>query len=183
MEKRKNCIKYFFNPQSTLRMRTIMLAAVRFYRFKTLLFGLLLLITSIGAWAQEKTISGHVKNESGSPLAGASVQVKGTNTVTATDEKGAFSIKAGSEQTLVVSAIGFATMEKAVGTETTINFDLAASSKEMEGLVVTALGISRQQKALGYSAQQVKGEELTDARSNNWSSGRFAIIISRFRPY
>jgi len=151
-------------------MRTIMLAAVRFYKFKTLLFGLLLLITSMGAWAQEKTISGHVKNESGSPLAGASVQVKGTNTVTATDEKGAFSIKAANGQTLVVSAIGFATMEKAVGTETTINFDLAASSKEMEGLVVTALGISRQQKALGYSAQQVKGEELTDARSNNWSS-------------
>jgi TonB-linked SusC/RagA family outer membrane protein len=151
-------------------MRTFMLAAVRFCQFKTLLFGLLLLVTGIGASAQEKTLSGHVKNESGSPLAGASVQVKGTNTVTATDEKGAFSIKASSGQTLVVSAIGYTAMEKIVSNQTTVNFDLAASSKEMEGLVVTALGISRQQKALGYSAQQVKGEELTDARSNNWSS-------------
>ncbi|MBK8427983.1 MAG: TonB-dependent receptor plug domain-containing protein [Lewinellaceae bacterium] len=42
--------------------------------------------------------------------------------------------------------------------------------KEMEGVVVTALGISRQQKALGYAQQQIKAEELTDARSNNWSS-------------
>ncbi|MGN6402301.1 MAG: SusC/RagA family TonB-linked outer membrane protein [Flavisolibacter sp.] len=152
-------------------MRTIMLAAVRFYRFKTLLFGLLLLVTTTGALAQEKTVSGHVKNETeGTPIGGATVQVKGTGHVTATDEKGAFSIKASSGQTLVVSAIGFTTAEKVVGNQAVVNFDLTASSKEMEGLVVTALGISRQQKALGYSAQQVSGEELTDARSNNWSS-------------
>ncbi len=151
-------------------MRTL-IAAVRFYQTKTLLLGLLLMMACIGASAQEKTVSGHVKNEKdGTPLGGATVQVKGTSHITATDEKGAFSIKAANGQTLVVSAIGFATMEKAVGSQTTINFDLTASSKEMEGLVVTALGISRQQKALGYSAQQVSGEELTEARSNNWSS-------------
>jgi TonB-linked SusC/RagA family outer membrane protein len=151
-------------------MRTL-IAAVRFYQTKTLLLGLLLMMACIGASAQEKTVSGHVKNEKdGTPLGGATVQVKGTSHITATDEKGAFSIKAANGQTLVVSAIGFATMEKAVGSQTTINFDLTPSSKEMEGLVVTALGISRQQKALGYSAQQVSGEELTEARSNNWSS-------------
>ncbi|HVK97350.1 MAG TPA: SusC/RagA family TonB-linked outer membrane protein, partial [Flavisolibacter sp.] len=90
---------------------------------------------------------------------------------TSTDERGAFTINANSNQTLVVTAVGFQPQEVAVGNETVINFDMAASLAQMEGVVVTALGITRQQKALGYSAQQISGAELTDARSNNWSSG------------
>jgi TonB-linked SusC/RagA family outer membrane protein len=123
------------------------------------------------ASAQEKTVSGSVKNETdGSPMANASVMIKGTAIGTTTNEKGAYSIKATENQTLVISAIGFAPVEQKIGNKSVYNFSLSNLSKEMEGVVVTALGISRQQKALGYSAQQVGGEELNDARSNNWSS-------------
>jgi TonB-linked SusC/RagA family outer membrane protein len=123
------------------------------------------------ASAQEKTVSGSVKNETdGSPMANASVMIKGTAIGTTTNEKGTYSIKATENQTLVISAIGFAPVEQKIGNKSVYNFSLSNLSKEMEGVVVTALGISRQQKALGYSAQQVGGEELNDARSNNWSS-------------
>ncbi|HEU0112768.1 MAG TPA: carboxypeptidase-like regulatory domain-containing protein, partial [Flavisolibacter sp.] len=153
-------------------MMNLRIAALKFWKLKTLPLCLLLVLASFSsAWAQEKTVTGHVKNEKdGTPLGGATVQVKGTTTTTVTDEKGAFSIKAGNNQTLVVSTIGFTTVEKEVGNQSVVDFNLVASDAQMEGVVVTALGISRQQKALGYSAQQVGGEELTDARSNNWSS-------------
>jgi TonB-linked SusC/RagA family outer membrane protein len=136
-----------------------------------ILLGMLLLFTGLLAKAQSVTINGTVKSAGdGQVVANASVQVKGTKTIIATNEKGAFTITANVGQTLVVTAVGYKPLEKTVGPQRSINFDLTPSSTEMEGVVVTALGISRQQKALGYSAQQVSGEELTDARSNNWSS-------------
>jgi TonB-linked SusC/RagA family outer membrane protein len=131
----------------------------------------LLLLASALSWSQEKNITGIVRNaDDRSVLPGASIQIKGTNKVTVTDSKGAYSIQARNNQVIVVSIVGFKAIEKPVGGQTTINFELTPSSTEMEDVVVTALGISRQQKALGYSVQQVSGEELTDARSNNWSS-------------
>lgn len=121
--------------------------------------------------AQQKTITGIVKNaEDGSPLAKASVQIKGSASGTTTDEKGAFSILAGDNQVLVVSAIGFNTAEKKVGNNSVVNFDMTASSTELEAVVVTALGIKRDEKALGYSLTKVKGEDVTDAMSNNWTN-------------
>ena len=145
-------------------MRTIMTAAVK------LQVSFLLMVCSYAS-AQEKTVSGSVKNETdGSPISNASVMIKGTAIGTTTNENGVYSIKATENQTLVISAIGFAPVEQKIGNKSVYNFSLSNLSKEMEGVVVTALGISRQQKALGYSAQQVGGEELNDARSNNWSS-------------
>jgi len=137
---------------------------------RTVISCLLLLVSAL-SWSQEKNITGIVRNaDDRSVLPGASIQIKGTNKVTITDSKGAYSIQARNNQVIVVSVVGFKAIEKPVGNQTVINFELMPSSAEMEGVVVTALGISRQQKALGYSAQQVSGEELTDARSNNWSS-------------
>lgn len=137
---------------------------------RQLLIGLLLVMVSTTVSAQ-KTVSGVIKNNiDGSPLSKASVQVKGTNRGTTTDENGTFNIQAASDETLVISAIGFAPVEQKVGSTSSFTISLTAATKEMEAVVVTALGISRQQKALGYAAQQVTAEELTDARSNNWSS-------------
>ena len=145
-------------------MRTIMTAAVK------LQVSFLLMVCSYAS-AQEKTVSGSVKNETdGSPMPNASVMIKGTAIGTTTNQNGVYSIKATENQTLVISAIGFTPVEQKIGNKSVYNFSLSNLSKEMEGVVVTALGISRQQKALGYSAQQVGGEELNDARSNNWSS-------------
>lgn len=138
---------------------------------KKMLLCCLFLIATCVASAQQRTITGTVKNlEEGSPLSNASVQVKGTSMGTTTNEQGIFSITATDNQTLVVSAVGFLSQEKRVGTGSTINFDMAGSSTELETVIVTALGIRRDEKALGYSVSKVKGEDVTDAMSNNWSN-------------
>jgi TonB-linked SusC/RagA family outer membrane protein len=138
----------------------------------------LLLMLSLFASAQEKTISGTVRNaEDGSPLVKATILIKGTTNGTSTDEKGVYSIKASAGQTLLVSAIGFTTTEEKVGNRNTINFKMANASTELQGVVVTALGIKREEKALGYATTTVKGEDLTKALSGNWTdalSGKVA---------
>lgn len=132
---------------------------------------LMLLLASNLLWAQVKTIIGVVKNAAdGQPLAGATVQVKGTQLFAATHNDGAYEIKASPDQTLVVSVVGYKTLEKKVSTASVINFDLTTAVAELEVLVVTALGIRREEKALGYSVSKVKGEEITEAMSNNWTN-------------
>lgn len=150
-------------------MSTITIAARKLS--KHLFWVFLLVMTAAQAVAQQRTISGIVKNAAdGSALSGISIQVKGTSVGTTSNEDGRYSIQASENQTLVASGIGFATLEIKVGARSSIDFSLNSSSKELEGVVVTALGIKRAEKALGYSAQQIGGEELTEARSNNWSS-------------
>lgn len=152
-------------------MRRLTIAAERLLKSNYLLWGFFLLLTASTAAAQPKTVTGVVTNAiDGQPLVGVSILIKGTNVGTTTREDGRYSIQADANQTLVVSTVGFATTEAKVGTRSVINFTLTASSTELEGVVVTALGIRRAEKALGYSAQQVSGEDLTEARSNNWSS-------------
>lgn len=152
-------------------MRRLTIAGETLLKGHYLLWGFFLLLLTGTAAAQQKTVTGVVTSAAdGKPLTGVSILVKGTNTGTTSREDGSYSIKADANQTLVISAVGFAATEARVGTRSVINFALAASNTELEGVVVTALGIKRAEKALGYSAQQVSGEELTEARSNNWSS-------------
>ncbi len=151
-------------------MRLLTTAAKLFANPRVLL-ACFLLSVSMAVAAQEKTVSGVVKNTAdGSPIANASVQLKGTKSGSLTNEQGAYSIKVNSNQTLTISAVGFTPVEIKVGSQTVINVEMENINKEMEGVVVTALGISRQQKALGYSQQQIKADDVNDARSNNWSS-------------
>ncbi len=152
-------------------MRTLKIAAPAWIAARSLLFGLLLILATSIASAQQRNISGVITNANdGSPVPNASVQVKGTNRGTTSNEKGEFSIMASANEIIVVSVIGFAPIEQPVGSSSTLNFTLSSDAVEMQGVVVTALGITRQQKALGYSAQQINSDELNDARSNNWSS-------------
>ena len=151
-------------------MKTLTIAAGKRLLKSCLALSLLLVFAATSVSAQQKTVTGTVKGEDGSPLVAASIQVKGTTTGTTTDQNGNFTIRASENQTLVASAVGFATLEIRVGNKTVVNFSLVNSNTELEGVVVTALGIKRAEKALGYSAQQIGGEELNEARSNNWSS-------------
>jgi TonB-linked SusC/RagA family outer membrane protein len=159
-------------------MRTITIAAGKLYKAKGFLIVFMLLLSGSYVLAQEKTVTGTVKNaEDRTSIARATVQVKGSNHITSTDEKGNFSIKASSGQTIVVSAVGFKSMEKKLGNQSVVNFELNSTASEMESVVVTALGIKRDEKALGYSVTKVKGEELTEALSGNWTdalSGKVA---------
>jgi TonB-linked SusC/RagA family outer membrane protein len=158
-------------------MRSFATAVEKFYTPRVLLFFFLLLS---GSWvtAQEKTVTGYVRNsEDKIPVVKATVQVKGTKVFTSTNEKGQFSIKASDHQVLVVTAIGFRPLEKTVGSQSVLNFEMISTNAEMESVVVTALGIKREEKALGYSVAKVKGEELTEALSSNWTdalSGKVA---------
>ena len=113
-------------------------------------------------------VSGTVTAEKdGSSVPGVSVAVKGTTQGTLTDASGAYSIRVNPNTTLVFSSIGYTTKEVIVGNRSTVNVTLAEDTKLLNEVVVTALGISREKKALGYSAQGVDSEELVQNRQTN----------------
>jgi len=119
--------------------------------------------------SQEVQVKGRVTSaEDGSALPGASVVVKGTNTATVTDPEGNYSIRVpAGATTLVVSFIGMKTQEVEIAGQTTINIAMQPEVIGMEEVVVTALGIKRSEKALGYSAVTVKGDEISQTRTSN----------------
>jgi len=150
-------------------MRLAFITAAKIIAGRCLLPCCLILMASSITKAQQKTITGTVKtSEDGIAISRATVQVKGSPVGTTTDDSGNYSIKAEPRQSLVFSAIGFNTIEVKVGTQSTINVELVNASKELGTVVVTALGIKREERALGYAASTIKGEELTGALSNNW---------------
>ncbi len=115
---------------------------------------------SFTALQAQKTVSGAVLDETGSPLLGAGVVEKGTTNGTITNGVGEFSITVADDaQALIVSFVGYQTTEVAVDdSPITVNMQLDIAA--LEEVVVTALGIKREEKALGYSVQKVDGESL-----------------------
>ena len=132
-------------------------------------FGLWLLLGMSEGMAQQREVSGTVTSQKdGSSLPGVSVAVKGTTQGTLTNQNGAYSIRVNDPGTvLVFSSIGFLPQEATVGNRSTINISLAEDTKTLNEVVVTALGISREKKALGYASQQVDSEELVQNRQAN----------------
>ena len=111
------------------------------------------------SFAQEKTVSGTVSDESGS-LLGVSILIKGTTTGSETDFDGNYSIRAKSGDVLVYSYLGYKTVEKTVGISNTINVTLEEDANVLEEIVIVGQGIRREQKALGYSVATVKSDVL-----------------------
>ena len=122
------------------------------------------------AFAQ-KTVTGTVVDDMGEPVIGASVLVKGTQIGSATDVNGKFSIKnvPNSASTIMVSYIGMRTKEVAI--KSNLKIALESDAKNLNDVVVTAMGIKRDVKALGYSATQVSNAEITETRNNDIISG------------
>jgi TonB-linked SusC/RagA family outer membrane protein len=115
---------------------------------------------------QSKKITGKVTDSSGATLPGVSVVLKGTTNGTTTDVNGVFTLSnIPSNAVLQFSFVGFVTQEVPYKGQTTIDVKLAEEVIGIEGVVVTALGIKREKKALGYSVQDVKADELTQAGS------------------
>jgi TonB-linked SusC/RagA family outer membrane protein len=125
-----------------------------------------LLVTTC-AWAQEKTVEGTVIGSDGTPLPGANVIVKGTTRGVQTDANGKFVLQAASTDVLLITYIGFKNIEVPVGNQTTISATLQDDEGKLQEIVVTALGISKEKKSLGYSVQEVKSNQLSEARENN----------------
>ncbi|HEY6142878.1 MAG TPA: SusC/RagA family TonB-linked outer membrane protein [Flavobacterium sp.] len=134
-------------------------------KFKGFLVLFIVLMTQI-TFAQERMVSGVVSDNSGLPLPGVTVLIKGAKTGIQTDFDGKYSIKATPNQILVFSYIGMNTQE-VTASSTTINIKLASATVELEGVVVTALGIKRQQKSLGYATTTVNKEQITNVTTNN----------------
>ncbi|AFD08712.1 SusC/RagA family TonB-linked outer membrane protein [Solitalea canadensis] len=136
-------------------------------QFLLKLMSLLLLLTT-AAYAQDRTITGTVTSaEDNQPMPSVTVLIKGTNTATQTDIDGKYSIKANAGSTLVFSFVGYTAREVKLGSSATINIQLVTDSKQLGEVVVTALGIKREKKALGYSMQELKGDALTESRDPN----------------
>ena len=122
------------------------------------------------AFAQTKTISGTVTSaDDGSALPGVTVQVKGTTNGTITDYNGKYSITLNLKEgnTLIFSFVGMATQEMPIGSSNTINVVLKSSSLSLNQVVVTALGITREKKSLGYATQNLSGSDISAVKSNN----------------
>ncbi len=137
---------------------------------KCLLYLVLLLVGSLSAMAQ--TITGTVTSSSdGATLPGVSVIVKGTTTGTSTDASGKFAITVPNQQSvLVISFIGYSTQEITVGTRTTIDVQLQEDVTQLTEVVVTAIGIEREKKALGYAVSEVSGEDVSTVKDRNFAS-------------
>ncbi|TPE43911.1 SusC/RagA family TonB-linked outer membrane protein [Pontibacter mangrovi] len=127
----------------------------------------LCLLTGLAFAQQKRTITGTVKDESGAPVPYASVQVKGTTTGSTTADDGSFTLTVGEGAVLVVNSLGFDSKEVPVGSGSTYNIVLGTSNSQLGEVVVTALGIEREKKSLGYAMQEVKGESIVEAREPN----------------
>ncbi|MBX2923079.1 MAG: SusC/RagA family TonB-linked outer membrane protein [Chitinophagaceae bacterium] len=121
---------------------------------KTVSLLAVLILYSVLAVAQTKLVTGLVMDEKGEPIPFASVKIKGSSTGVAADQDGKFSISVDSKASLIISAAGFENQEVSVGSQTEINVALKTTASLQE-VVVTALGIKRTEKALGYSVSKV----------------------------
>lgn len=115
--------------------------------------------------AKDVRISGVVKDELGEPVSGANVVVKGQVLGTITDMDGRYSLNVPAKSVLVVTFIGYKTKEVPVGKQSVINVTLSEDAELLDEVVVTALGIKREEKALGYSVQKVGGERLAAVKT------------------
>jgi len=112
-------------------------------------------------FAQEKTISGTVSDNSGLPLPGVNIIVKGTSNGTQSDFDGNYTVNANLGQTVVFSYVGFISAERAVTAATsTISIQMSEDAAVLEEVVVTALGVKKEKKALGYSVSSINEEEI-----------------------
>ena len=125
------------------------------------------------------TVSGIVKDENGLPIIGATVKVRGAQMGVVTDIDGKFSLKTSVGSVLTVSYIGYKTQDVKVQEGGSLNIKLEPESKQLNEVVVTALGIKRSQKALSYNVQQVTSDELIrnkDANFINSLAGKVAGV-------
>ena len=117
--------------------------------------------------AQNKQVSGTVTDPAGAPVVGATVLVEGTTIGSTTDASGHFSLNAPEDAKLNISFIGYESQQVDVAGRTHIPVSLKEDSHTIDDVVVTAMGITRSEKTLGYSVSTVKSDELTKARDGN----------------
>jgi len=117
-----------------------------------------------------RLIKGKVTDEKGEAIIGANVLIKGTTNGTITDIDGQFSLEANDSDVIQISFIGYLSQEIPVGNKSSFNVSLREDAKNLDEVVVTALGIKKSEKALGYSVQKVGGDELTTVKGTDMAT-------------
>jgi hypothetical protein len=143
----------------------------RFFSFflKGSIIGLLVLGTTLSN--AQRVIQGKIVDEQGTGIVGATVAVLKTAKGTTTDVDGNYQIEASASDTLLFSYIGYLAQKIAVGNNRTLDVQLLEDAQELGEVIVTALGIQRDKKALGYATQSLYNEQLTAVRSTNLVNG------------
>ncbi len=133
----------------------------------------ILMLVASTALAQDRTVTGTVTaKEDGLPLPGVSVKVKGTTTGTQTSADGKFSIKlSGTNSVLVFTYIGYIPQELSSAGKSNISVSLVSDAKQLGEVIVTALGIERQKREVGYAATTVSNEVITRGNAVNIANG------------
>jgi len=140
---------------------------------KIILATFLMALVMLPVMAQERQVTGTVFEPDGvTPIFGATVVLKGTSTGTSTDSRGAYSLRVtGTNPVLEFQFLGYVKQEIPVGDRSVITVVLQEEAIEVSAVVVTALGLTREEKSLGYAVSKVGSEELTNVVSTNWLSG------------
>jgi iron complex outermembrane receptor protein len=141
----------------------------------------LLLVLLLGMWSmagiaqQQRSVSGTVTDSVGNPIAGASISIKNGRSVAVTDAKGNFQVSlTPAQKTLVISYVGYESTEVDVSNQTSVSVTLkSASAMAGNEVVVTALGIRRSQRSLGYATSVVKGEDIVKTAPTNFASALY----------
>lgn len=139
---------------------------------RLLLFFLLCTGTMAGFAQEKRVIMGIVKDSAG-VLSGVSITVKGTKTSTVSDVAGNFKITASPDDVLVFNYVGYEQREVEVGGESNLNILLRSSTASLDNVVVTALGIPKQEKSLGYATTTIKSAELVKTAPTNFASALY----------
>ncbi|PQA58718.1 SusC/RagA family TonB-linked outer membrane protein [Siphonobacter curvatus] len=136
---------------------------------KILLATVMLLSTLVmHAYGQDRVVIGKVtSSDDGSPIPGVNVTLKGTNRGISTNANGEYKLNVGANATLVFTSIGFVRQEVGVDNRTEVNVVLQVTNDDLQEVVVTALNIGREKKAINSAVQEVKGANLAIARNNN----------------
>ena len=139
------------------------------------LLGLLCFVAlSTAVQAQEKkTVTGTVRDNAGNALDGATVREKGTSNLVASDKTGSFTIRIQPNATLVISYVGLGETEIKTGSGSVYDVTVRENQSSMEGVVVTALGISKDQRKLGYATTTIAGKEILKTAPTNFASALY----------
>jgi len=127
----------------------------------------MLVLCAILAFSQSKEVTGTITSSSGTPIPGASIKIKGARSGTSAGQNGEFKITVPPGTTLLITAVGYEPQEVNIGSRTSLSISMNQDNKALSEVVVTALGISREKKAISYSTQTVSSAEITSGGRSN----------------
>lgn len=146
---------------------------------KTLLIlKFLMLFVSVNlGFSQTTLVKGKISEASGEPLYGVSVKVKGSNQGATSNDKGDYAIDVKQGTTLVFSYVGFKSQEIVVSSNSTVNVSLVEDASSLSEVVVTALGITKDQKVLSYATQQINTKTFSQAKDLNVANSLSGRVV------